>query len=730
MNSFWRSPSRRPERRLDERDATVKKRIMYSGMAVLILQPSAQALDYHGSNTLRLSEYQSEGPGSPYPIEGSMAYDEFALYLREYTNAYDFYSAQITGVYAADDYRHPENGISAERVNLTAQRGTGSLPYRAELGDHFAYYSQLTLQQSLKGGQLELQPFTGFGQHSIVINIGEIESDWRRLNAGENSVAGLSWLIEQGELGSFALNVVHNEREGFAALGSLDRSQTVYSLSGEKQFLFAAHRLSIESELAHFSGDHDGTVGAASGQSRSDNAVFVELRGAPHTGRWDVRLRGDHFGQDYRPVGAIVSADRRSVQAFGGYRFRGSQLRGRIQRFKDNYETNNLLTSETTGVNLSGAYLPGMNTALDIFRQTLENQAGTVDQNNLTGTLDLSRSLRHNLQGRASAFYQHTDDRTAVNADSRTRQLGVFIDYSFAVNGFSGLLSPGVLWREIREVPVESDELQPTLRLRLSRYDHRLELQYNGLRQDRSRVQGGVDVDTVQWSANYHYRRGQHVFGAEFDRFDRKPDVGTDTEAYRASLYWTFHFDHRGDPTANLAVGTSSATESSAIDILALTPGSDPADINSALADQNLTRPEQQGAFQAYAYPVFYDINLSQTLVTEQRDAQLQAAAVVIRFDDRGDAVSMAQAYADTLRQLIRQYGRPTRNFETGDFSGNLNSQLANGRFKRIVEWDMPKGVLRFGIPRRLDGDVRMELIYRQQQPETNQSLWGLTQYQ
>lgn len=702
-----------------------------SGISLLILQQNVAALEYRGSNTLRLSEYDAQGPAAPYPFEGSMAYDEFALYLQDYSNAYDYSSAQLTGVYAADDYRHPQTGVSAERVNLTVQKGTSSLPWRAELGDHFAYYSQLTLQQSLKGAQLELQPQTGFGRHSFVVNVGEVESDWRRLNLGENTVAGLSWLFEHNRLGHFALNVVRNERDGFALLNTLDQTQTVYSLAGEKQFLIADHRLSIESEFAHFSGDHSGLSGAQSGQSRSDNAAFVELRGAPLSGRWDALLRADHFGQDYRPGGAIITPDRRSLQAYAGYRFSGSQLRGRIQRYKDNYETANVLTTETVGANLSGAFIPGLSSAVDIFRQTQENENNSVDQDILTATADFSRPLRHNVHGRSSLYYQHIDDHSAVNVDSRVRQIGAFVDYSFQYRSMDALLSPGLVWRDIRDTAIESDELQPALRMTLTRFDHRLEVQYNTLIQDRSRVQGGVDVDTSQWSANYEYRWGQHVFGAEYDRFDRDPDTGADTEAYRASLYWTFYFDRNGgDATAVQTVGSSSAAEFVAIDLLMLPPGSSAEQTRESLNSHNFRQAQQQGNYRAYPYPVFYDVVQSQTLVTELSGGQLQASGVVFQFDNRGDLNNIAQTYASTLRQLIRNYGSPSRNFETGDFSGNIATQLANGSFKRIVEWDMPKGVLRFGIPRRLDGVLRMELIYRQTQPQTNQSLWGFTQLQ
>jgi len=114
--------------------------------------------DWHiyGSNTLRGSLYDANGPGaaSPYPFEGVMLFDEFNIYSNKQNSRYDTMRAEISGVFNIDDeYRATNNGAVPERMSFVRENGDGDTPYRFEAGDLFSYYSYLTLQRSLKGRQ-------------------------------------------------------------------------------------------------------------------------------------------------------------------------------------------------------------------------------------------------------------------------------------------------------------------------------------------------------------------------------------------------------------------------------------------------------------------------------------------------------------------------------------------------------------------------------------------------
>ena len=190
-----------------------------------------------GANTMRSSLYGAEGLGaaSPYPFEGGMFYDEFNVYLSKQNSRYDTWRGEVSGVINADDeYRSSNNGIVPELLNFTRENGEGNLPYRVEVGDHFAYYSYLTLQRSLKGAQVELQPWPGSPgrRHSFIMTAGADEGNWRDLTFKDNFTTAVSWLTQDDVFGALSFNLVHNFKDNNNKLGTLQRNQLVYSVAG------------------------------------------------------------------------------------------------------------------------------------------------------------------------------------------------------------------------------------------------------------------------------------------------------------------------------------------------------------------------------------------------------------------------------------------------------------------------------------------------------------------
>ncbi|MDZ7736599.1 MAG: hypothetical protein U5P41_11220 [Gammaproteobacteria bacterium] len=59
---------------------------------------------------------------------------------------------------------------------------------------------------------------------------------------------------------------------------------------------------------------------------------------------------------------------------------------------------------------------------------------------------------------------------------------------------------------------------------------------------------------------------------------------------------------------------------------------------------------------------------------------------------------------------LIEQYGAPEIQIEEGEFGPNLSTRLTTDQFLRVYEWTVAGEPLRFGIPSRTDGLVRMEI--------------------
>ena len=117
-------------------------------------------------------------------------------------------------------------------------------------------------------------------------------------------------------------------------------------------------------------------------------------------------------------------------------------------------------------------------------------------------------------------------------------------------------------------------------------------------------------------------------------------------------------------------------------------------------------------------------MGLRQRLALVDTAGQLDAATLVIGFTDNANPSSMASDYARVRDRLLQRYGPPQVSRESGLFKANLNAEMAMGRFERSLEWRTQGGLLRFGVPRRLDGQVRMEVVHATSLPPGSD--WGL----
>ncbi len=692
-----------------------------------------------GSNTARASWYDAAGLASagPYPFEGPMAFDEFNLYFDQRRSRYDLIRGEVSGVVNADDgYRSSFNGMVPERLNFTRENGEGGLPYRLEVGDYFAYYSYLTLQRSLKGVQLELQPVTDAAgrRHSIIITSGADEPDWRGLTLKDDYSNGISWLIQDPEQGSLNLNLVYNHRDGASSKSTLDRDQYVFSIAAEKAFALWRQNLNLEVEGARFIGDHNGLSGAASGRSKHDTGLFAELTGFDRSMPLDYRLRYERYGQNFRPRGAVVTPDRASYEAHAGWRFtNGLRARARVQVFDDALETANTLRTRTYGLNLSGPMLQalwrGVSGTVDAYLQNRNSDTGSTDTLSQTLNASLSKSLPHDWNGRAAWFYQHLNDQTATNADRLTNQLSISADHPIRIGGFEGLITPGVNLRTLRNGGNYSNDVTPSLALSLHRGPHALRVDYASQIQHRRLALSGPDIDTHTLNLDYRYTRGASVFGIEANAFNRNPDPGQHTNAYRVSLTWTYNFDR---PPLRLARAARPPAPSPGpgvtirIDPYALAPGLPRAAVMRALATAGISGASRQGAYLVYEYPLFNRILKRQRLGLRFMAGSLADSVLIIDFDDVGDRDSVKQTYERVRQELLRRYGPATRTYEQGRFTAGFVDDVNRQRLIRLVEWETPSGILRFGIPRRLDGQVRMEIRHARRLPRPGETLWSV----
>lgn len=253
-------------------------------------------------------------------------------------------------------------------------------------------------------------------------------------------------------------------------------------------------------------------------------------------------------------------------------------------------------------------------------------------------------------------------------------------------------------------------------------------MDYNSLLQNRKISLGAADVNTHTLNLDYRYNWFNHVFGLEANLFERVPSPGESTEAYRLSAFWTWNFDRPPAavrPVAPLGPAAAPAGKAEAT-IAGLAPGLSRDEVEAALAREGITGGVTQAGFEVYEYPVFPTVIRRQRLALEYTAGLLARSGVIIDFDDVGDRNSIMQTFEGIRQDLIRELGPPARTLQEGEFTANFVSDVNDQRLVRITEWVTDRGIIRFGIPRRLDNQVRMEIQYATSFPQPRETLWSI----
>jgi hypothetical protein len=672
-----------------------------------------------GTNTLRAEHYDASGnlDFSPYRDLGGTGFDELTLQGQSRPSPYSERRFFFSGVANDSPYRSQDRGLVPERLYFRAESGESPLAWRAEAGDFFAFTTLRTLQRQLKGASVELQP-PGPLKQSLVLFGGAHQHSWRHAQWSDDNTLGASWLVDAERFGRWNANVLRNARGANPLLGEArDRRQTVASLAGESSLDAGEWKLRAEGEVAHLEGDGEA----------SDSAVFAQVGGFVPAFNW--RLRAERYGRDYRPLGAVTPADRRSVEAHAGWNLpQGLTLRARLQEYRDQRESANPQDTRVAGVNLGGAYAPwALGGMLDAFVQEADNAAGTLDNRTLQVTASLSRPLGGAVVGQANLF--HLDQRDRVNAQfsSRTSQLQVGAVLPLQAAGLAGSVSPGLTYRRVTG-PGATRDWQPAIALALAGGPHRLSLSWGRLAQE-PRDALLPEVALVNAALDYRYRFGPHELGVDAIVFDRRASPGSVTEAWRVGVWWTWAFEHRPGLVARIAASPAvlaapvpRALAPTPMLLARIAPGVELAAVEAALAAGSLGPPSREPGALVYEARLLAEVEQRQQLVVRDDAGIVERVALVVALDP-ADA---ARGYERVRRALLETYGAPAFTLEEGAWGPGFATELAAGRFIRVAEWATPSGVLRLGIPRRLDGVARIEVHHQRGSRSPRDLAWGL----
>jgi hypothetical protein len=127
-----------------------------------------------------------------------------------------------------------------------------------------------------------------------------------------------------------------------------------------------------------------------------------------------------------------------------------------------------------------------------------------------------------------------------------------------------------------------------------------------------------------------------------------------------------------------------------------------------------------------YEARVLEEVDQRQRLALLHEAGKITLAALIVEFDDIGNRDSVFQVFERVRRLLLERFGNPAFAIEQGEFSASFAAEVNSGRLVRLMEWPTEAGWLRLGIPRRLDGQVRIEVQHARSFPPPGDTLWSV----
>jgi hypothetical protein len=367
---------------------------------------------------------------------------------------------------------------------------------------------------------------------------------------------------------------------------------------------------------------------------------------------------------------------------------------------------------------------------LDAFRQDIESRNHAIDRVIDTVNFNITKPLIDGWVGRAGVFFQELRDTAPGGIGFKTYQISFSADHFFQVGGWIGTVTPGVALRYVDGGPAETNDVNPTLAFYLLRGPHRIGFNYGLLAQDPGPAAAvAPSVYTTQIAADYRYTQGQHTVGFELNVFDRDPVPGAYTGASRASVFWSYSFEKTRlaarAPLVSDAVGTGAALPRSPALLLALAPGANLDEQLKRLEDIGIRGVRQPGVA-VFETRLLGEIDQRQRLAVAHDGTTISRSALIVDLEAVGGAETAGQLFERVRRALLDRFGRPMTNLEEGVFGPTLSADLAAGRFIRVMEWPTEAGRLRLGIPRRLDGVVRIEIQHAKSFPGLRDPVWSM----
>lgn len=693
------------------------------GLLIVVNTEALAELQFDGQNTLTIENYRVTGDTAQglYQYEGLQWFDDLSL---NFSNQFSAYRG-MHGYMLVDTNRSDYRGEQDSQINnasVNYENGEAALPYRLSAGDYFASQSRHTLQLGLKGVQVELQPRTAASPHSFQLFTGRTAQDYNTFfEDDDHYYLGASWLTETSGWGDFAVTTVNYH----SSVDVTDHDENVSSFAWEKEFSVGRFTHIFETELAYLSGDN------AQSDSLEGLSQYLAFSGYNTVGS-NYRVNLERNDEQFNPAGAAATPDRETIDLQWGQRlFTGLNGRVRSQRYQDAISTDNVSTSRVNGINLSGTPFTAvsglfsrLNLGLDFYRQQDEDEALTLDRESDVLQLNFNLPLSANLRNRVSYQRTSADDLIAQTTTKR-ESAAVGIDMNFQTVSWNGVFSPTLSY--VEDIDVNNNQTENlTLGWLLSAEirGHRLLFSHQ---QVDFRADDPVAIESTTMQTRLEWRKDwkRHGLMLSLDHYNRDPENATDVDSYKMAIAWVYRFDQDSFVSQPISTGdVDSFTEFRYLTDLTLGARFDTR-AREVLNTAHFTHAGNSGAYQLFEGRLFDDIGNRQVMAVKAGSGYVESVNLLMPISS--DPHQAQDTYRKVLDKLLNIYGSPERDVERGQFSANWLTQLDNNAFSRIVEWRTEKGVLRFGIPRPVSGQLRLELQLKRGHRPADSNDWGLS---
>jgi len=558
--------------------------------------------------------------------------------------------------------------------------------------------------------------------------MGSSQYSWNHFQPDDDHTIGLSYLISKSSSSSIAFNMAYTKRKVDQNSSSDNFRHMVFSINGLKKFNILSQRLTLEGEVSYYDGDID--------QEHSHDATgyFLQLSGRARKLPITYRLRFEDYGRYYKPPGACVPSDRRTYEVHLGWYFpKGVLLRTRWQLYQDQIHSENHLNTNIWGMNISGP-LPFLKTnlGLDFFFEKKKNQDDSIDEYTYSTTTNLTRNITKTLNARLSGSFTQTHYPSL--SPNIIKSVSCGIDWSPHISRGNFTFSPDAGIQQQRASKSLNNTFYTGFNLNFTIGKHSISssarLQFQDLKPSE-------DVNNYTWTLNYHYTMKRDVIVLEFNSDFRRP-VNTElSDSYKIGIFWTHYFEkHPEEKREKMAAGAKPTpiagilgeAPSMNFDLLQLPPGLTIIRAQDLLSKMGIKEGVKQANFVIYETRLYEEIDQRQRLVLVTEGNILRKAVVIINYEASGRIDDLRRTFDYIKQILIRSYGNPTTFYEKGDFVPNLAELLQNKEFVRNYEWQFPEGILRFGIPKRSDRLIRIEIHFGGEFPNIREPQWGLEQ--